>query len=238
MLGFLLLVATLSVNAFPQGAGSCRQGQAAVHGNHLRRSNVTTGQLSEGGFQMHLNDVSLSILQPKEFEVGIYHNLSLVALDGRFFRGFLLRLNDGLEGALEPDSDDIQIANICREVPGVTHTNRDVKKLVSTSLMVPVGDVDVTMRLDVTVVVRNVFGDSEYYYSRYNLRSSQSACASLGGACSTAPDCCSEICESGHCFATPSFGMRMSMAGGAGQKLGSGRGGAGGGNRRRLGVRG
>jgi hypothetical protein len=105
-----------------------------------------------------------------------------------------------------------------------------------------VDDVGVgAMRLDVTVVVRNVvFGDSEYYYSRYNLRSSQPTCSSLGGVGSTASDCCSQNRGSGYCFATSGFGtMIVSMA--KGQKLGSNRGGrAGGGDRgkRQHGVRG
>lgn len=236
---FLLLLPTIllqSAAAFPNAAGSCRQGQAAVHGAHLRRSNVTTGQLSDGGFEIHLNNVSLSDRFPTLFDAGVDHTLSLVttAGGGQFFRGFLLRLDDGPEGAFEPLTEGVQIADICRDVPGVTHTGPNDKQMVSTSLLVD--DADRAMRLDVSVVVRNVVGNSEYYYSRYSLISQQKvSCAPRGGTCTAKADCCSEICKAGFCFESANFGMSGV------QKLGSNRGGAGGGamrRRRSLGVRG
>ena len=49
----LTLIVTVKVlRAFPNGAGQCLIGQAAVGGSHLNAGSVTTGLLEDAGFTM------------------------------------------------------------------------------------------------------------------------------------------------------------------------------------------
>lgn len=154
--------------AFSTGAGGCDEGPA-VGGFHRSRP-VTTGQLSDGLFEVLLNGVALDPSTLGSFNFGETKTLNLRATGQTGFLGYLLRLDlkDDDTFALTPDESG-QISNFCQnqEVSSVTHINPQPKTFVT-------ADLDTTvfteLQLDVTVVVRNQPGSSIYYHSRFMIR--------------------------------------------------------------------
>lgn len=94
------------VLAFPNGAGGCQGGQAAVNGTHLQRTRLTTGSLEDNNLQIVLNGrVPLLANTIMNIPIGIDHTWTLQSTDNDLqFRGFLLRL----EGPTE-DYDTMQL---------------------------------------------------------------------------------------------------------------------------------
>jgi hypothetical protein len=165
----LVAVATLcqSAAAFPNGAGGCSVGIAAVQGSHL--TNPTTGSLADGGLSISLGGVTLAAGSTTAFPVNT-DTVITVSSTTKSFKGFLLRL--GETGGVTTDNAwsfaglDIQKAFACFDVGGVTHTSNNVKTSISATLRLPTAAT--AMPLDVTIVIQNV-GGSEYYYSQYLL---------------------------------------------------------------------
>lgn len=152
-------------SAFPTQAGSCVEGPA-VGGFHLSRPQ-TTGSLSDGGFEVLLNDVPLDIISIGSFPLGENATLTLRSTGPTGFLGYLLRLDlgDGDTMALIPDSSG-QVLNLCsaERVSSSTHTNSEPKSFITAVLET---DVFTALSLDVTVVVRNIRSSSVYYHTKF-----------------------------------------------------------------------
>eukprot|EP00797_Seminavis_robusta_P030259 Sro628_g178050.1 receptor-like protein kinase (990) ;mRNA; r:24176-27788 len=164
------------VHGFPTGAGSCPGGVAAVGGIHSTMPTIESGDLDDYGIELAINGNTLSSSVPFQVEIDQDHTWELYSgSDG--FRGFLLRL-DGGNGNIDTTASlgnlpgmggMVQVADVCttQGVGGATHRSKLLKSSVSGSLFV--GQESRSMTLDVTVVVANANGVSEYYYSSYTL---------------------------------------------------------------------
>jgi hypothetical protein len=169
----LLVAAALCREAisFSTGAGSCSAGNNAVQGIHL--SNPTTGSLGVGGFTVSLAGATLVEGALSVFPINTDAEL---IISGGTFRGFLARLGEtGVETdtAFSFTSADVQKAAACVDVGGVTHTSNSDKTTISAILNMATDAA--SMPLDVTVVVQNSGGVSEYYYSQFLLAASDGA---------------------------------------------------------------
>ena len=182
-LGALLIAVTALLNirsyihAFPSQAGSCEARGKALGGPHLFNTKVGGGPLSDHGLELHLNDKKLQQGISNRIDLGTRHSLQLVATSsGKAFRGFLMRLEspdiDTTEALSVPaNANNIQVSEMmCVNIEGVgglTHTGHDDKTRVKGFLQIdePAWD----LYLEVTVVVQNSGGISEWYYSEYIL---------------------------------------------------------------------
>ena len=178
----LVVLATLlrggRVHAFPSEAGSCRAGGNAVGGSHKARTQVGGGPLSDHGLELRLDGTKLQAGVVSQIVVGTSYSLELVATTPtNTFRGFLIRLEspnvDTIEAMSVPENaNGIQVSDyFCVNIEGVgglTHTTSNDKTQVSGLLQVDETAMDLT--LDVTVVVQNRPGVSEWYYSQFLLQ--------------------------------------------------------------------
>ncbi len=171
----LLFIAPLckSALAYPYGAGSCAAGNNAIGGSHLSRS-IVTGSLDQGGFFVSLGGAKLVAGSTSSFTINTDTPLTITGTL-KTYRGFIARLGGtggvstvtALSGG---SSSDIQVAFPCtggEGVGGVTHTNNNDKSAITATLNL--GAAASGMPLDVTVVVRNNRGVSEYYFSSFTL---------------------------------------------------------------------
>ena len=196
----ILLVAQqpLSVSAFPGGVGGCAGGRAAVEGPHLTSSARITGPIGNARLQMVLDDqIVMRARDMVNFTIGVDHTLTLRRIDedGIRFRGFLFRLGPGsvasvdTTDALDRTTDDTIIAfEHCvsgQGVGGLSHTNSNLKEQVSGVLRMDV--VADKMPLDVTVVIQNRNGLSEFYYQRFIVNAVTTATGPGGPAAPTLP---------------------------------------------------
>ncbi len=168
----------LFAEAFSTGAGSCDPG-VPLKGAHILNEQLGGGPLSDNGFEVRLNGFALDSESENDVPlsgVDSAHDLTLVAAaDGTFFRGFLIRIEgtdiDTREYLNVPEGDDnIQIASLCilvEDVGGVSHTNNS-EKTEATALL-RLTDTVTNLVMDVTMVVQNRDGASEWYHSRYIL---------------------------------------------------------------------
>ena len=191
---FSAFVASLlvsSAHAFPSGAGGCPPGLPAVAGVHLQRQ-TTTGGLADGSYEMYIDGDLITPGTPFVFRSGSDHVLTL---GGTAFRGFIFRLDGAGSGALEiPEgADNLQISSLCigQGVSGVTHNDATLKGEVSATLRV---DTDVSLTLDVTVVLVNNRVDSVYYYNQYQLVSSATAPTPAPVSTPTLPPVSNVVC--------------------------------------------
>ena len=192
-----LLNLSSTTDAFPTGAGQCTVGAAAVGSGHTDTTNnkkVVTGPASsEHGYQLSINDqvltpntpLDLLITTPQEEAQANGHTLVLAALlPTSHFKGFSIILSSsGQSNPLEAslgivDASTQKLNNLCRgggapttnntAATGVTHTSAIVKDRVELTLTLPPVE-DEEWLLDITIVVQNQNGISEYYYSQYYL---------------------------------------------------------------------
>jgi hypothetical protein len=177
---FSLLFPILSSSGFPGGAGGCAPNRAAVEGSHLATPARQTGPLGNGGLQVVLDDeIVLRSTQWTNFTVGEDHTLTLKTINdqGTPFRGFLFRLGPGdnsqvdTREALQGTTSDTSVAeNLCvvdQGVGGLTHTDSELKDTVRGILRMD--RVATNMPLDVTVVIQNRNGLSEFYYQQFRI---------------------------------------------------------------------
>ena len=178
-------------HAFPSGAGGCPPGVPAVAGVHLERQ-TTTGGLADGDYEMYIDGELITPRTPFVFRSGSDHVLTL---GGTAFRGFIFRLDGAGSGALGiPDgADNLQISSLCigQGVSGVTHNDASLKGEVSAIIHV---DDDVSLTLDVTVVLVNNRVDSVYYYNQYQLVSSATAPTPVPVSTPTLPPVSDVVC--------------------------------------------
>lgn len=189
----LLFLAVYSVSAFPGGVGGCVGGRAAVEGAHLATSARITGSIGNVRLQMVLDDqFALRGATTMDFTVGGNHTLTLRMIDdtATAFRGFLFRLGTPLDNtafdttdALQRTTSDTSVAFehcvINQGVGGLSHANANVKESVSGILRLdePANN----MPLDVTVVIQNRNGLSEFYYQRFFLNAVTGTTSGPGG---------------------------------------------------------
>ena len=184
-----LLLLSKATNGLSTGAASCSGGEAAVGAQHFS-GEVTTGSLSDSptGLKVLLDGKPLSETEPTDFSIGREYALNVQGNDA--FLGFLLRLGSGENNAdttdalyVAPENSVVQIASaVCvngEGVGGLTHTNNLPKTGVAGTLQMD--EVDTSMHLDVTVVIRNRNGVSTYYYSRYMLNAVEGPATSDNG---------------------------------------------------------
>eukprot|EP00544_Gedaniella_sp_CCMP2646_P006129 CAMPEP_0202496820 /NCGR_PEP_ID=MMETSP1361-20130828/21047_1 /ASSEMBLY_ACC=CAM_ASM_000849 /TAXON_ID=210615 /ORGANISM="Staurosira complex sp., Strain CCMP2646" /LENGTH=379 /DNA_ID=CAMNT_0049128249 /DNA_START=766 /DNA_END=1901 /DNA_ORIENTATION=- len=178
----LVVLATLlrggHVHAFPSEAGSCRAGGFAVGGSHRSRTQVGGGPLSDHGLELSLEGTKLQAGNVSQIVVGTSYSLELLATTStNTFRGFLMRLEspnvDTIEAMSVPENaNGIQVSEyFCVGIEGVgglTHTTSNDKTQASGLLQVD--ETAVNLTLDVTVVVQNRQGVSEWYYSQFLLQ--------------------------------------------------------------------
>lgn len=193
MIVHLLILLVGQVSAFPGGVGGCAGGRAAVEGAHLATSARITGAIGNARLQMILDDdLVLRASTRMDFTVGGNHTLTLRKIDDNAisFRGFLFRLGTPLgdaafdtTDALRRTTPDTSVAFehcvINQGVGGLSHANSNVKESVSGILRLdePAND----MPLDVTVVIQNRNGLSEFYYQRFFLNAVTGTTSGPGG---------------------------------------------------------
>lgn len=193
----VLLAALNGVTASPTGAMLCPADIPAVGGSHLLESStITTGTLDEGGFQLSLAYLGEAVILTSdvanEFTAGQDYTLTLTATsDEKPIRGFLIRLGSSAETAVdtidalmpvEADANAQIAETVCvanENVGGVTHIDNLDKSSVSVTLNLDTPANNLPM--DVTVVVRNRDGVSEYYFQHYSV----TAVAGEGGSVTT-----------------------------------------------------
>jgi hypothetical protein len=194
-----------SVAAFPTGAGACSAGNTAVRDAHL--VNPTTGSLASAGFLVSLGGALLLEDSTSTFPTATNVELRVNA-SNKLFLGFLIRLGEtggvSTESAFSVAGNDIQIAPVCDEVGGVTHTSASAKSSISTTINLAASAT--AMPLDITIVVENSGGVSEYYYSQY-LLTAQADIVAVTVASPTSPPnpgfpAC-EVCGAGWAITIP-----------------------------------
>jgi hypothetical protein len=180
----LLLASSLlvvPVAGFPSGAGGCVTGDASVSGLHIPS---TTGDitLSGNGIEVSVDGTVLVPGTPLSITAGEEHEITVSATGTTPFRGFLIALSTATEldlsAALSPQDTAIaQIAGACSApLFGVTHTSRD-DKTTATALLNLAEDAELV--LDVTAVILNSGGVSQYGYGGFQLSNG------AGGAAAT-----------------------------------------------------
>lgn len=200
-----------AAHAFPSGAGGdCPANVAAVGSPHLNTQlTIITGTLEEGGFVFNLTGLSLAegaVLDVPNGETPD-HVVELApseaaSADGTIFRGFLIRaqslLDTGNSGGSDPGiivdvGEQSQNAAVCVEPAfGITHTSNDDKVLASGTVRTAIADL--TVVFDVTVVVSQRDGISEYYYSQYTVNFvSADASSPVAAPSATAPSDASPV---------------------------------------------
>jgi len=163
-----------SVFAFPSSAGSCNAGNNALVGagsDHLTGGKtIKTGSLTTGSYAVTLGGSVLTPNVVSTFPTNTNTNLVITGTKG--FKGFLVRLGKvGEVNSLTPVGTNMQVSSICTSsnVGGVSHTNANSKTSITTTLKVT--GVASSMPLDITIVVQNSNGLSEYYFSQFLLSS-------------------------------------------------------------------
>ena len=177
LLLFLLAASVSTVLGFPSQPGSCIGGQAAVGAPHLSASSVTTGTLMEGGLSISVNGNTVPEGAAVTLPVGVEHIITLEVTGSNpgvtFFRGYLIRLGStdiSTVRALQPvDRGDWPGSSLCfsQNAGHVGHLGNLEKTTASGAMMLSSPAAD--MPLDVTVVVSNRNGVSEYYYANYTI---------------------------------------------------------------------
>jgi len=160
--------------AFPNGAGGCEGGDAAVGGAHTDDASkqTLTGPIHSNSYEVSINGQRLIPGRTFTIQPGVDNDITVTATDKRVFRGFLMRLEGpdwlDLSGSLVPKSEDAQIASACLlPVVGITHTDSEAKSKIVGTLRVEEEVGSIT--LDVTVVLRNNPNLSRYYYTGFDI---------------------------------------------------------------------
>jgi hypothetical protein len=184
---FLIVACCLSnyvrlASAFPSGAGACLAGQASVSGLHLSQPTLITGTLDEGSYTISVdskavqNGASLSIMpQGLEFDI---------VVAGPNFKGILIRVDGTTADQVAPGSG-LSVPTICSgSVGAATHSNAVLKQQAVATVSL---DQPGVHAVDITLVVENSGGVSEYYYSSFTVEVSLQVTSLPSQAPSQAP---------------------------------------------------
>jgi hypothetical protein len=170
--GGIGLISVRSVKGFPNGAGGCEGGAAAVGGSHLDPGKIIAEtDLFSGGMSVIVGGRELDTAETFDFPVDedlqILVNASFIT-----YRGILVRMQvpDTYTGdtanLLVPSSPDVKVADICEApVVGITHTDSTDKYSSLSTVNFPVEVSRVIF--DVTIVLYNQANASVFVYSRY-----------------------------------------------------------------------
>jgi len=181
LLVVLLLQSWTAIWAYPDGAGSCIAGAAAVGGGHLellynglpRAFGVISGSLVDGDVVVLLGGIPLDPVSPTIVAAGQNHTIRVVGTLYDGYKGLLIRMEDVTEGgdldltaALLPGLNT-KSADVCiPPVVGVTHTDSAFKKECTATIRLDqAGDVI----LDITMVGINDAFATIYGYTRFNV---------------------------------------------------------------------
>jgi hypothetical protein len=185
------------VSAYPGGAGGCTNFGAAVGAPHRDKPVTIHGTLEQGFVTVTLEPIETSAANTTQSSQEKIMHLSpggviLLDLDQEYrlcvnrvdsgFKGVLIRWGGGTRGTDTVDIfesyDKSQVLEsfYCYDakVGGLTHRNNDIKYQVCADIA-PFSEVAISMPLDVTVVVRNAIGVSEFHYSRFYLNAGAGA---------------------------------------------------------------
>lgn len=155
------------VSAYPNGAGGCSGGKAAVGAPHLDTSNgkvVEEVPFADSGVIFEINSQEVH----PNVETSIYSGLYNFSVTGGPFKGALIRVEqgDGTSLSFAPISP-AQFATACvAPAHGVTHTDNSEKTVLS-GLFQTSSTKNVTV--DLTVVFANNITVSRYTYQNYTL---------------------------------------------------------------------
>jgi hypothetical protein len=166
----LLLTVTTIVTGFPNGAGGCDGGMAAVGGTHLGGDGrpVSNNTLLSGGVNVIIGNTTLDTNIPLDVSISMNHTITIISTQFPI-RGILIRLQapDGVDttNILTPGLL-LQDAEACvAPIVGTTHIdNSDKTEVSSTILFEEIVD---AVYLDITGVFLNGVSGSVYVYSRY-----------------------------------------------------------------------
>jgi hypothetical protein len=166
-----LLLATLSeVNSFPNGAGGCAGGVAAVGGSHLGLTDgrlVSNSTLETGGVIVQIGNITLSVNTPLDLATLEDHTITIISTEFPI-RGILIRVEaDGADtsNVLTPGLLTKPAMACVAPIVGTTHIdNSDKSELTSVIRFDESFD---SVILDITGVFVNSPDGSVYVYSRY-----------------------------------------------------------------------
>jgi hypothetical protein len=167
----LLLICTTTVTSFPNGAGGCLGGMAAVGGSHLDTVGgrpVTNNTLLAGGVEIRIGNTTLDVNAPLDVRISANHTITVASTQFPI-RGVLIRLEapDGVDTtfALTPGSLMQNAVRCVAPIIGTTHINNtDKPELTST---IRFDESVESIFLDITGVFINNAAGSVYVYSRY-----------------------------------------------------------------------
>lgn len=170
----LLFIGKISAYSFRPG--SCRLGDSSV-GHNVPSS----GDINQGGYELLLDgnvlnaddtfDLNLTSSSDPTYSWELRKSTTS---EGEEFRGFLLVAGGGssydMKGAFSvEDEGTSQIMSICPQFyDGVGHSNAIPKQSVKGTIDIDQGQGKFT--IDVSVVQKNEFRDSVYYFSSYNIQ--------------------------------------------------------------------
>ena len=185
-------------HAFPTGAGSCNVGSAAVGGSHLSSNSITTGPANgDRGLRFLVDGQALVVGTPRTLALnppvsdddGLTEQIHTLTLESLVptsnFRGYSIIASPAENTVLYDlqweitDSTTQKVNALCTAgtVAGITHTDAELKSSVVWELTAVVTQdavvdetVTVPIPLDVTVVLQNSDGISQYYYSQYMMQ--------------------------------------------------------------------
>lgn len=168
-----LLILVYQVTAYPNGAGGCAGGMAAVNGSHLDSSNgrpVVPGTLADGAINVTVGGILLKNDTTTDLPTG--QNL-VVSVDAMSiaYKGVLVRLQapSGVNttGALIPKQNTMYEATCLAPVIGISHTSPSEKKKASGTVRFDQEVLGATF--DVTVVFINNAKGSAYVYTGFKV---------------------------------------------------------------------
>jgi hypothetical protein len=170
LLSSLLLIQTTVVTGFPNGAGGCAGGVAAVNGTHLGGDGrpVSNNTLLAGGVDVIIGNTTLDTNVPIDVSISTNHMIQIVSTQFPI-RGILIRVQapDGVDttNVLTPGAL-LQGAVACvAPIVGTTHIDKSDKTEMSSTIRFD-ESVD-SVILDITGVFLNSIEGSVYVYSRY-----------------------------------------------------------------------
>jgi hypothetical protein len=153
--------------AFPNQPGSCGAG-IPLQGSHLTNAQIGTGAISDGGFSFRIGG---STLDPRLTFSAPSGGTDIELSGTSSFRGFLIRISgQGIDTSnflvLGTGSRELSLC-ADQSVGGLGHSNNDSKSTVTGLLEVETATTGLT--IEVTVVVSNGNGISEWYMSTYSV---------------------------------------------------------------------
>jgi hypothetical protein len=158
----LILVAT---QAYPTYTGSCKVG-TSVGGSHLKSG-------SKGAVPLTLTIGGKVVKPGTTFSFAKGKSLAIKLSGSKSFKGFQMRLASGTANTVgylkKGTSSNVQVDAQCSaiKIGGICHNSKAAKTAVQGSILVPAAKNG--LMLQVTVVMNNDGGVSEWYTSTYTL---------------------------------------------------------------------